>query len=84
MELAFEGEDIPAVESVPEGVHHVVVFGKRSEHFTKRSLVRWRQSVLNVVHLVRLLNIIFAAISTSKTFLNWAVKPNDGVDSAGS
>lgn len=82
--LQAVGSLVESDEPVSEGVHHVVVFGKRSEHFTKRSLVRWRQSVLNVVHLVRLLNIIFAAVSASKTFLNWAVKPNDGVDSAGS
>lgn len=81
--LQAVGSLVESDKPICEGVHHVVIFWKRSEHLAKRRLVGWRQSVLNVINLIGLLNIISAAVSSSKTFLNRAIKPNDGVDSAG-
>jgi len=81
--LEAVGSLVESDKAVTEGVHHIVVFGKRSEHFTKRGLICGRQVVLNVERLIRLLDINSATVSTSKTLLNCAVQPNDSVDSTG-
>jgi len=63
--LQTVGSLVESDKVVSEGVHHIVVFGKRSEHFTKRGLIGGRQVVLNVERLIRLLNINSATVSTS-------------------
>jgi len=51
--LQTVGSLVESDKSISECVHHVVIFGKRSKHFTKRGLVGRRHPVLNVEFLIR-------------------------------